>query len=333
MLRYRLVAPGKIIAEEVPKPVPSEDETLVKVKACGICGTDIHAYHGMHPFIRAPIVLGHEFSGVDIESGRRVVVEPSVTCSRCYNCKNGRYNICNELKVLGCQLDGAFAEYVAVKKEKVLEIPDTLSFEEAALIEPTAVAVHGVRMAEDVKGNRVFVFGAGPIGLLTLQVLIANGAKEVIVADISKHKLELAKKLGAKYVINPSNEDPTVFVHSKFGIDGVDKVFECVGGSQNLTINKSIQLIRKGAKIVLLGVFSGETPIKMGLVQDRELNLIGSLMYTREEFLEAIRLIHNGKVNVKKLISKVVAIEKITEAFKLIQKEKDKVIKVVLSFK
>lgn len=330
LLRYKLIAPGKIVVEEAPTPVPSSDETLVEVKACGICGTDIHAFHGKHPFIHIPIVLGHEFSGIEAASGKRVVVEPSITCGKCYNCKTGRYNICSELKVLGCQTDGAFSQYVVVRKDKVLEIPDKLSFEEAALVEPTAVAVHGVKMAGDVKGKRAFVFGAGTIGLLTLQVLRARKAKEVVVADISKYRLECTKNLGASYIVNPLNIDPVAFVNDAFGVDGVDIVFECVGGSQNQTINNAIKLVRKGEKILVVGVFSGEISVRMDLIQDRELNIIGSLMYTHEDFSEAIKLICDGSVNVKKLISQVIPMKNVNEAFRLIEKQWERIIKVVL---
>lgn len=332
LLRYKLVAPRKIVAEDVSIPKPSNNEVLIKVKACGICGTDIHAFHGKHPFITTPIVLGHEFSGVEVKSGRRVVAEPSVVCGKCYNCKSGRYNICNELKVLGCQIDGAFSEYVTVQKEKVYEIPDILSFEEATLVEPTAVAVHGVKKVHPVRNSRIFIFGAGPIGLLTLQVLKAFDAEEIIVADISQFRLELAKDLGARYIINPMKGNVVKWVHEKFGPDGIDKVFECVGGTQELTINQSIKLTRKGSQILVLGVFQGKMPVDMALVQDRELELLGSLMYTQTDFLESIKLIRERRINLKKLVSKVLPIEKVREAFDLIEREREKMVKVVLNF-
>lgn len=332
LLRYKLIAPGKIVAEDISIPKPSDNEVLIKVKACGICGTDIHAFHGKHPFIPPPIVLGHEFSGVEVESGRRVVAEPSVVCGKCYNCRNGRYNICNELKVLGCQIDGAFSEYITIQKDKIFEIPEVISFEEATLIEPTAVAVHGVKKAYPVKNERVFIFGAGPIGLLTLQVLKAYDARQLIVADISQFRLELAKELGAHHVINPMKANVAKWVHEKFGRDGIDKVFECVGGSQESTINQSIELARKGAKILILGVFQGKIPVNMALVQDWEMELLGSLMYTREDFLESIKLMQERKINAKRLVSKVLPMEKISEAFTLIEKEREKMVKIVLNF-
>jgi len=332
LLRYKLVAPRKIIAENVTTPKPSKNDVLIKVNSCGICGTDIHAFHGEHPFITPPIVLGHEFSGIEVESDKRVVVEPSIECGKCYNCKNGRYNICNELKVLGCQLDGAFAEYITVRKDKVLEVPATISYEEATLVEPTAVAIHGVRRASSVRDNRVLVFGAGPIGLLTLQVLKAYGAREVIVADISQFRLELAKDLGANLIVNPKRDNIVKLVHEKFGLDAMDIVFECVGGPQESTINQSIELVRKGVKIIILGVFPGKILVNMALIQDRELELLGSLMYTRADFLEAIKLIQERKVNINKIISKILPMKKVCEAFELIEKEKEKTTKIVLTF-
>lgn len=332
LLRYILISSGEIKEENVDPPTSPQNYTLVRVKACGICGTDIHAFHGKHPFITLPIVLGHEFSGVEVESGRRVVVEPSIVCGKCYNCKNGRYNICNELKVIGCQLDGAFAEYVAVPKNRIHLIPDSISFEEGALIEPTAVAVHAVRKAQVKPGDNVVVLGAGPIGLLTLEVCKAFGVSEIIITDISDFRLRLAKELGADYTVNVSNIDLIKWLTQKFGVDWVDCIFECVGGSQDSTINQAIEIARKGTKIIVIGVFSKRIPVNISLIQDRELELIGSLMYVNEDFLTAIKLVHQKKVNVRKLISKIMPMKRINEAFKLIEEERERIIKVVLKF-
>lgn len=331
MLRYVLVRSGEIIAENVDIPVPSEEQVLVKVKACGICGTDIHAFQGKHPFITPPIVLGHEFSGIEVESGRRVVVEPSLVCGKCYNCRTGRYNICNELKVMGCQSDGAFAEYLAVPKTKIFQIPSDMSFEEATLVEPTAVALHAVKQAEVKRGDRVVVLGAGPIGLLTLQVSKVFGAKEVVSTDISTFRLNFAKQLGADYVVNVLRTNLSKWVHETFGADGIDKVFECVGGSQDSTINQAIEMARKGTRVTVVGVFQGKIPVNLSLVQDRELELVGSLMYVSDDFSTAIRLIHEKRVNAAKLISRVIPVEKIKEAF-LIDYKKEEVIKIILRF-
>jgi len=209
MLRARLVAPEKILLEKVDIPQVGEKEVLIKVKVCGICGSDIHSYRGKHPFVHPPIVLGHEFSGTvhrvgdgvkDFSPGDKVTVEPNIVCGKCYNCLHGRYNICANLKVIGCVgYDGAFE----------------VSFEEAALAEPTAVALHAVRKAGQKIGDRVVILGAGTIGLLTLQVAKLAGAKEVIVTDLIDFRLDKAKDLGASEIINPAFQNVVSFIQEK----------------------------------------------------------------------------------------------------------------------
>jgi len=330
MKRYKLVEPKKIVVEEVEIPKPSSGQSLIEVKACGICGTDIHAYHGKHPFISTPIVLGHEFSGVQTETGAHVVVEPSLVCGKCYNCRTGRYNICNTLKVIGCQSDGAFAEYIAVPTNKVFRIPKEMSFEEAALVEPAAVGVHAARQAGIRQQDRIVIFGAGPIGLMTLQASKGLGASEVVVADFSKGRLELAKQLGADHAVDVAETDLVKWVQKNFGPDGIDKVLECVGGSQQTTLKQAIELARKGTRITVVGVFPGSIPIEMSLLQDREIELVGSLMYSGEDFPTAIDLIHRGKIDAKRLISRVFPMERITDAFELLEREREGIIKIVL---
>lgn len=328
--RAKLVAPKKFIIEEVDIPKPALNEVLIKVKACGICGTDLHAYYGEHPFISYPIVPGHEFSGIVEKTGEHVVVEPLLTCGKCYNCKIGRYNICNDLKVIGCQTDGAFAQYIAIPINKVFSIPKDMSFEEATFVEPTAVGIHAIKKADNIKGERIIIMGAGPIGLITLQLSKIFGAKEIIITDILNSRLKLAKEFGATYAINIREIDLVKWVYDTFGRDGIDKVFECVGGNQNITINQAINLTRKGTKIILIGVFKRSLPIEINLIQDRELEIVGSLVYTSNDFSEAIDLLYKKKINVNRLISKVLPLEKIEDAMKMLVEEKERNIKIIL---
>ncbi|MEM2084177.1 MAG: alcohol dehydrogenase catalytic domain-containing protein [Nitrososphaerota archaeon] len=328
--RAKLVAPKKFIIEEVDIPKPALNEVLIKVKACGICGTDLHAYYGEHPFISYPIVPGHEFSGIVEKTGEHVVVEPLLTCGKCYNCKIGRYNICNDLKVIGCQTDGAFAQYIAIPINKVFSIPKDMSFEEATFVEPTAVGIHAIKKADNIKGERIIIMGAGPIGLIILQLSKIFGAKEIIITDILNSRLKLAKEFGATYAINIREIDLVKWVYDTFGRDGIDKVFECVGGNQNITINQAINLTRKGTKIILIGVFKRSLPIEINLIQDRELEIVGSLVYTSNDFSEAIDLLYKKKINVNRLISKVLPLEKIEDAMKMLVEEKERNIKIIL---
>lgn len=329
MKRAKLIAPKKFIIEEVDIPKPALNEVLIKVKACGICGTDLHAYYGEHPFISYPIVPGHEFSGIIEDTNEHVVIEPLLTCGKCYNCKIGRYNICNDLKVIGCQTDGAFAQYISVPINKVFSIPEDMSFEEATFIEPIAVGIHAIKKAGNIKGERIVIMGAGPIGLIVLQLSKIFGAKEIIITDILNSRLKLAKEFGATYAINIKEIDLVKWVYDTFGRDGIDKVFECVGGDQNITINQAINLTRKGTRIILIGVFKGNLPIEINLIQDRELEIIGSLVYTSNDFSEAINFLYEKKINVNKLISKILPLEKVEEAMKMLE-EKERYIKIIL---
>jgi len=330
MKRVKLIAPKRFIIEEVDIPKPALNEVLIKVKACGICGTDLHAYYGEHPFISYPIVPGHEFSGIIEKTDEHVVVEPLLTCGRCYNCKIGRYNICNDLKVIGCQTDGAFAQYITVPINKVFSIPKDMSFEEATFVEPIAVGIHAIKKAGDIKGERIVIMGAGPIGLIILQLSKIFGVKEVIITDILNSRLKLAKELGANYAINVKEENLIKWVYNTFGRDGIDKVFECVGGDQSITINQAINLTRKGTKIILIGVFKRSLPVEINLIQDRELEILGSLVYTSGDFFEAINLLYTKKINVNKLISKILPLERVEEAIRMLVEEKERYIKIIL---
>jgi len=334
--RAVLVEPEKIVIEEVERPKPGEGEVLIRVEVCGICGSDIHMFHGTHPFVKPPIVQGHEFSGVveeigpgvsRIEVGKRVTVEPSLICGRCYNCLRGRYNICNELRVLGAQADGAFAEYIAVPERTVYEIPEDMSFEEGALVEPLSVAVHAVERSSLEVGNNVVILGAGPIGLLITQVARVGGADRIVVTDLYERRLELAREFGADITINAKREDPVEVIHEELGRDGVDIVFEAVG--VEATINQAIEMVRKGAEIVVVGVYGKSPQVKMGLIQDREIVVKGVLMYAWN-YPTAIRLIEEGRVDVMRLITHRYPLTELEEAYRLLDREKEKTLKVMI---
>lgn len=330
--------PKKIVLERVSIPEPKSDEVLIEVKYCGICGSDIHAYHGVHPFIKPPIVLGHEFSGVvkevgddvkEFKVGQRVVVEPLLTCGKCLNCRLGHYNRCVSMKVIGAQTDGAFAEYLPVPAHRVIEIPDEITFKYGALVEPLSVAVHAVKRAGPIGGLNVVVLGAGPIGLLTASVAKRYGANEVLITDLSDYKLKVAKSLGIDHVVNVRKDDPVKVAKEVFGSEGVDIIFECVG-SNPVTIAQAIEMARRGATIVIVGVFRGEIPVRIGFVQDRELELKGTAVYIFKDFLDAIELLRKREISVEPLISKIFPLEDIEKAFKYIEENRDTTIKVLI---
>lgn len=336
MLQAKLLAHEQFVLEEVKVPEPGKNQVLLKVEVVGICGSDLHAYHGKHPFVFPPIVLGHEFSGIIVklgegtagsfEVGQRVAVEPSIVCGQCYNCRHGRYNICNELSVIGCLTDGAYTEYIAVDKDKVILLDDELSFEDGAMLEPLSVGVHGVDQGQVKAGQRVLVIGAGTIGLLLAQAAKAAGAEGAI-ADVIDYRLDLAAELGIPYPIN-SKTDSLEQKLKEFAPEGVDVIFECVGTAA--TIRQAIEIARKGTRIVVLGVVESEVLLPVALIQDRELELVGDLMFTRKDFEKSQQLIKSGQVNVKRLQTKTFPLSEVTEAFEFILNNKDSAMKVFL---
>ncbi len=322
MRQAELYAPLDVRLREVSRPVPGPDEVVIAVARVGICGSDLHAYHGRHPFIQLPVVPGHEFDGTVVEvganvqgfaPGQRVTVEPSLVCGVCTNCRQGRYNICERLRVIGCQTDGALAEYLAVPAAKALPLPDSLTWDQAALLEPLAVAVHAVRVARLQPGANVLVLGAGTIGLMTLQAAKALGAGRVVITDLIERRLALALQLGAEHAVNPARVDLVQVLEETFGPPRADVIFECVGVAA--TAREAVQVARKGTRIVLAGVFEEEVPLNLGLVQDRELELVGTLMYAGDDFATAIRLVERGQVGVEPLITHRFPLSQAAEAF------------------
>ena len=213
-----MTEPGKITFREIPIPKPGPDQVLVKIKKIGVCGSDIHVFHGTHPYTSYPVTQGHEVSGEiaaageyvkDFKAGQKITIEPQVFCGRCYPCLHGKYNLCEKLKVMGFQTTGTASEYFAVDASKVTPLPDELSYSEGAMIEPLAVTVHAAKRFPDLPGAKAVVLGCGPIGILLVQSLKALGVSEVLATDISDKRLELAKSVGADHVVNTMKNDYT----------------------------------------------------------------------------------------------------------------------------
>ncbi len=329
---------GKFQIVESDLPQLKEDEVLVTVKNCGICGSDIHAYTGQQPFMRPPLVLGHEFSGVvdavgadvqGVEPGARVTVEPSLVCHECINCTTGNYHACEKLKVIGCQSVGAYAEKIIVPGERVHILPDEVDFECGALVEPAAVGVHVVKRSGGVEGKNVAVLGAGPIGLMTARVAQISDAKKVIITDVDDFRLSMAKKLGLEHTINVKNEVFEDKVAEAFGKNGPDIWFECVGSGP--TINQAINLARRRTTIVMVGVVPRNQIIEnMANIQEHELTVIGCLIYNRRDFARAINLFEEGKIKKDAIITHRYNFTDAPKAFEMIEAKSEKYLKVML---
>ena len=298
MLQQVMTAPGEIEFREVPVPEPEENQVLVKIRKIGVCGSDIHVYHGEHPFTSYPVTQGHEVSG-EIEklgsgvkgwkAGQKVTIQPQVVCGKCYPCRHGKYNLCEELKVMGFQTTGVASDYFAVDAAKVTPLPEEMSFDEGAMIEPLAVAVHAVKRAGNVEGAKIAVLGAGPIGILVAQTAKGLGAASVMITDVSDLRLEKAKECGADYCINTKTKNFGEAMVENFGPDKADVIYDCAGN--NITMGQAIQYARKGSTIILVAVFAGTAQIDLAVLNDHELDLNTSMMYRNEDYLDAIRLV------------------------------------------
>ena len=310
MLQQVMTNPGEIIFREVPVPEIKDDQVLVKIMNIGICGSDIHVYHGKHPFTKYPVTQGHEVSGEIVKvgkdtsgfhTGQKVTIEPQVYCGHCYPCRHGKYNLCEELKVMGFQTTGTASEYFAVDASKVTPIPEEMSYEEGAMIEPLAVAVHAVKQMGDVKGMNIAVLGAGPIGNLVAQSAKGMGAANVMITDVSDLRLDKAKECGIDVCVNTKEKDFGEAMIEAFGPDKADVIYDCAGN--NITMGQAIKYARKGSVIVLVAVFAGMASIDLAVANDHELDIKSTMMYRHDDYIDGITLVNDGKVHLRPLNS------------------------------
>ena len=338
MLQAVMNRPGEITFQDVPVPAVGPRQIKVAMKRIGVCGSDIHVFHGRHPYTSYPVVQGHEVSAMVVEVGAdvsgfaigdKVTIQPQVVCGRCYPCTHGMYNACEELKVMGFQTTGMASEYFVTEAEKALKLPDTVSYEQGAMIEPLAVAVHAIRRYGDVTGKNVLVLGGGPIGNLVAQTARAMGAAGVLLSEISAYRLEAAATCGIK-TANPDREDLLGKIVATFSPDKADVIFECVG--LDATLKQAIDYARKGSDIVVVGVFADLGTINMGFVQDHELRVIGTAMYRVEDYLKAIELAAGGLITLDALITHTVRFRDYLQAYRIVEEQKDRAMKVMVSF-
>lgn len=338
MLQQVMTSPGVIEFKEVPVPEPGEGQVLIKIMKIGICGSDIHVYHGEHPFTKYPVTQGHEVSGQitalgqgveGLSVGQKVTIQPQVVCGECYPCRHGKYNLCEELKVMGFQTTGVASHYFAVDAAKVTPLPDDLTYDEGAMIEPLAVAVHAIRQAGDVSGKKIAVLGAGSIGILVAQVAKGMGADAVMVTDISDVRLAKARECGVDFCENTKNVNFGQALLSNFGPDKADIIYDCAGN--NVTMGQAVQYARKGSTIILVAVFAGMAQIDLAVLNDHELDLNTTMMYRNEDYVDAIRLVNEGRVQLKPLISSHFAFRDYKKAYEYIDANRENTMKVIIN--
>ena len=304
----------KLSVVDMPTPPVGDDDVLVRVRACGICGSDIHGYDGSTGRRIPPLVMGHEAAGVVERAGRnvtefgagdRVTFDSTVSCGRCDYCRAGQVNLCDNRMVLGVSCGdyrrhGAFAEYIAVPARILYRLPDALPFERAALIEAVSIAVHAVSRHTPKSDDTAVVVGAGMIGLLVIQVLRAKGCRHVIAVDVDENKLALAANLGAKACLNPTNTDVPSAIRDMTAVKGAHSSFEAVGRTE--TVLTSIQGLRRGGTAVLIGNLAPRVELPLQEVVTRELSLLGTCG-SSGEYPECIDLLARGAVDVDPLVS------------------------------
>ena len=337
MLQQVMTAPGVIEFRETPRPIAAEGQVLVRIMRIGICGSDIHVYHGKHPFTRYPVTQGHEVSGrieavgsgvEGLSVGQKVTIEPQVCCGHCYPCTHGKYNLCEELKVMGFQTTGTASESFAVDAAKVTPLPETMSYDEGAMIEPLAVTVHAAKRFPELKGARVAILGCGPIGILLMQSCKALGAASVLVTDVSDYRLSVARSVGADYAVNTGETDMEQALRDAFGSDKADVIYDCAGS--DITMGQAIRCARKGSTIVLVAVFSKLASVDLAVLNDHELDLNTSMMYRHEDYVDAIRLVSEGKVQLRPLMSRHFAFRDYLKAYQYIDENREMTMKVII---
>lgn len=314
--------PRQVSVGDIAIPRISSDEVLVRVKACGICGSDLHAYEGLSARRTPPLVLGHEFTGIVEEVGKdvktlrvddRVVVNPIIHCGACKQCLMGMHNECKNRTVLGLNRPGAFARLISVPYDRCFELPENVSFEEGALTEPLSVSLHAANIVPVQLSDTIAVMGSGIIGSLLIQLLNLKGSTDIAAIDISDSRLAFAKKIGAKIIINSQQSDPVHEAMRWTDNSGVDVVFEAVGIQQ--TVVQAMRMLDNCGKMVLVGLLQRSAEIDIMNLTAKELRLVGAYVYLDHEFKTAISLIADRRVDVKAMISHTLRLDRIAEGF------------------
>lgn len=309
---------------DYPTPEIGDNEVLVRVKACGVCGTDVHILAGAEGATECnpPVILGHEFSGIvdkvgakvtRVKPGQHVTVDPNIACESCRQCHDGNPHFCDSMAATGVNYDGGFAEYCRVLEKQVYVLPDEVPFEEAAMCEPVSCCLHGIDLCEIKCGDDVMVIGGGTIGMIMLQLAQMSGAARVVMLETNEKRFELAKKLGADLVINPAKEDVKAVLAAN-GYANLRVVIECVGSGA--TVQNALDYAGHGATVMIFGLTAPdcEVPLKPFQVFKKELSIRASYVNPNTQG-RAAALIASGRLNLHDLITDFVSVEHIEDAF------------------
>ena len=339
----------QIEIREIKKPIPKKGEVLIKMASVGICGSDVHYYSTGRigsQVVKYPFIVGHECSGIveeiteqvtNVSVGSRVAIEPAVSCGICEFCISGRPNICPKVKFLGTPatsgasaIEGAFREYITIPARSAVPIPNSIDFDEAALTEVMAIAVHTVDLAKINHGETIAIFGSGPIGLGVLMIAKLAGASTIFATDLLENRLEMAKKLGADYIINPLKKNPLDLIKEKTEARGVDVTFETAGEQE--TINHSLGAVRIGGRVAIIGIpeidkiyYSPEIRRKEPVIYH-----VRRSNQANRDLERAISLIEKGILKLKPLVTHRFSLNRIQDALDMVDGYKDGVVKAMI---
>jgi 2-desacetyl-2-hydroxyethyl bacteriochlorophyllide A dehydrogenase len=333
--------PYKFEFKDVPQPRPGDEEVLVRVKAVGICGSDVHGYTGKTGRRIPPLIMGHEASGVvetvgknarNVAVGDRITFDSTVYCNQCQWCRLGRVNLCDNRMILGVSIpayrrDGCMAEYVVMPWWITYKLPDAVSFEEAALVEPAAVSMHAARITPIDVNDVVAVVGAGPIGLFAIQAVRVKGAGRVIALDVREERLAMARQLGADATINPSAGDVAAEMRRAVGRPDADAVLEAVGTPP--AVDLGFKIVKRGGHLTLIGNVTPQVTVNLQDLIARELNVRGSAAIAGE-YRAVLDLMAQGRIQAKPLISQTRPLAEGQAAFDVLHKGDPKLFKIVL---
>ena len=326
---------------DIPKPQPKAGEVLVKIKSCGICGSDVHGFLGLTGRRTPPMVMGHEFTAEIVELGAnltrgfkvgdRVAPQPVVFCGECVNCQQGFTHICLNKEFYGClEVNGTLMEYLSVPEKLLYTLPDHVSYTYGALIEPLAVAYCAVMKLPSVEGKNVVVVGAGTIGLLIVKVLSILKPKSIIVSDLSDKRLAVAKEMGATHTINPEGKDIATEVRKILGGELADFALEAVGATE--PVRQAMSSLKSRGTCVWVGNSQRDITVNMQEAVTNELKVVGTYIYTHEDYGKTIDFLANNDLGLEAMTSKEITLDETPAMFEELAKNPDKYLKVVVSF-
>ena len=328
---------GQIDFGNVAAPEAGAGQVLLHVRRIGVCGSDIHVWHGKHPFVTYPLVQGHEYSAVvaavgpgvtGVAVGDKVTATPQEVCGICPPCRRGQYNACEALKVRGFQAPGCAQDLFVTEVDKLVNLPSDFTFEQGAFVEPVAVAAHVTGRIGDLTGRKVVVSGAGTIGNFVAQACLSRGAARVLITDISDYRLEIARQVGIAACCNVDKTPMLEAARREFGPDGFEVGIEVAGVEASLAA--LVKGIGKGGTLVIVGVYGEKPRVDMSVVCEHELTMKGSMMYRHEDWDQAVRWIASGAVRTEPLVTRHFPFAEYADAYRFIDEQGDKAMKVMI---